>query len=334
MTSILAVDMGYGYTKAVADTSQRFITPSLVGPSESIRFESDVVKANGSAIEVHVDGRRFFVGEQAELQSASASQTLDATRTGSLEQKALFYAVASELVGTKDNALSIITGLPVADFDERNKALLCAMLEGPHIIERTGKHQRAFTVENVYTLPQAMGSLFTLVLDKKGKLVDGDLAAGRVAILDVGMLTTNLIMVDRLRYVETGSDSITVGMGEALGKIAKDLKRQHSLDWTLQMSRVDRAVRARHVEVYDERVDISDMVDKHLTAIGDVIISKARSLWGAGADLKAVIVTGGGARELTTHVERAYPHTRQMGAGDPQFGNVVGYLRAGLRRFG
>jgi len=31
-------------------------------------------------------------------------------------------------------------------------------------------------------------------------------------------------------------------------------------------------------------------------------------------------------------VRQAYPHTRTVGR-DPQFANVTGYLRAGLRRF-
>jgi len=330
---ILAIDIGYGYTKALALGAQPFLVASLVGPAEAIRFESDVIEENGNGIAVKVADRWYFVGEQAELQSASAAQTLDVTRTGSMEQKALFYAAASELVGTKDTEVAVISGLPVGDFDETNKAALADMLKGEHVVERRGKHRRAFKVTGTYTLPQAMGSLFALVLDKRGKLVDGDLAAGRVGIVDIGTHTTNFILVDRLRYVETGSDSITTGMGEALGKIAKDLKREHGLDWGLQLGKVDRAVRAREVEIYGDPVNIAGLVTPHLSAMADTVVSKARTLWGGGVELKAVVLTGGGARELAPHVRRAYHHLRQVG-GDPQLANVTGYLRAGLRRFG
>jgi len=154
-----------------------------------------------------------------------------------------------------------------------------------------------------------------------------------VGIVDIGTHTTNYILVDRLRYVEPGSDSITTGMGEALGKIAKDLKREHGLDWGLQLGKVDRAVRAREVEVYGDPVNIAGLVTPHLEAMADTIVSKARTLWGGGVELKAVVLTGGGARELAPHVRKAYPHLRQFG-GDPQFANVTGYLRAGRRRFG
>jgi len=332
MTEILALDIGYGFTKGMTQRDQVLI-PSLVGPAETIRFESDVIEANGQGIALEVDGRGFFVGEQAEVQSASASQTLDVTRTGSLEQKALFHAVASDLVKTTTEALAVVTGLPVGDFDARNKALLRDMLQGEHTVKRQGKHTRRFEVANVYTIPQAMGSLFALVLDRRGKLVDGDLASGRVGVMDVGTLTTNYVLIDRLRYVEMGSDSITTGTAEMLHKVAKDLKREYGLDWSLQLGKVDQAVRDRAVEVYGDRVNIAGLVEPHLEALADTIVSKPRTLWGAGVDLKAVLLTGGGSLELAPYVRKAYPHTRTVG-GDPQFGNVTGYLRAGIRRFG
>jgi plasmid segregation protein ParM len=332
MTEILGLDIGFGYVKAMTP-DKRALIPSLVGPAEAVRYESDVIEANGHGVTLEVDGRWYFVGEQAELQSASASQTLDATRTGSAEYKALFYAAASEVVKTTSDRVAVISGLPVSDYDDHNKDALTAVLTGEHEVKRQGKWARRFTVENVYIVPQAMGSLFALVLDRQGKLADGELAAGRVGLVDVGTLTTNFILVDRLRYVETGSDSITSGMAEPLTKIAKDLKREHGLDWSLHLGKVDQAARARTVEVFGEPVDISDLIEPHLSALADTVISKARSLWSSGVDLKAVVVTGGGSVELAPYIREAFPHTRTVG-GDPQFANVIGYLRAGLRRFG
>lgn len=329
---ILAIDIGYGYTKALTQHGQVLI-PSMVGPAEAIRFESDIIAENSHGIALEVDGRGYFVGEQAEVQSASASQTLDVTRTGSAEQKALFYAVVSELLKTSDTEVAVVTGLPVGDYDDRNKGILRGMFQGRHEVRRKGRRPRAFTVTGVYIIPQAMGSLFALVLDRRGKLVDSDLAGGRVGIVDVGTLTTNYVLVDRLRYVEVGSDSVTSGVGEMLQKVVKDLKREYGLDWALQLRKVDLAVQRREVEVYGDRVNISGIVAPHLDALADTILSKAHTLWGSGVDLKAVILTGGGSRELAPYFRKAYPHVRTV-PGDPQFANVVGYLRSGLRRFG
>jgi len=328
--SVLAIDMGYGFTKGLT-AHKNTIFRSMVGPAEQIRFESDLHRANGSAIVVQVGGRRRFVGEYASLQSASTAQTLDPTRTGSEEQLCLFHAAASNLVKTNESEIAVVTGLPVADFDDHNKALLHEMLAGEHLVERHGKRDRHFMVNGVYLVPQAVGALFALILDRNGQIVDGDLAGGRVGIIDVGTLTTNFVLVDRLRYIETGSDSITSGMSEVLTKVAKDLKREHGLDWTLNLDRVDEATRARSVEVYGESKSIDYLVDAYTGDLADTVIARASSLWGSGVDLRAVLLTGGGAHSLAPYVRRKYPHTRT--GDDPQWDNVTGYLRAGLRRF-
>ena len=332
MSELLAVDIGHGFTKAVVPSAQPLVIPSVVGPAEAVRFESDLSQ-DGRGICLEVDGRSYFIGEQALLQSASTSQTLDPTRTGSVEQKTLFYAVASELVKTTTSVVTVLTGLPVGDFDDRNKALLRDMLRGEHTVRRQGKHTRTFTVKAVHILPQGVGSLYALVLDRRGQVRNIDLAGGRVGIVDVGTLTTNYILADRLRYVEAGSVSIPSGMSEFLVKVAKDLKREHGLDWTLQLSRVDEAVRARSVELFGETVKISDLVQPHLDALADTVISKARSLWGSGTELRAVVLSGGGSVELAPYFQRVYRHVRS-GSDTPQLDNVTGYLLAGLRRYG
>jgi plasmid segregation protein ParM len=331
MTEILAIDIGFGWTKVVT-IRNRLLLPSLVGPAESIRFQSDITD-NKNGIAVTVAGQQLFVGEQAELQSASARQTLDVSRTGSNEQRALFYAACSELVRTNDTEITVVTGLPVGDFNDTNKQRLREMLLGEHSVNRSGKRARQFEVNGAYIIPQGVGSLFYLVLDRQGKLVDGDLADGRVGIIDVGTLTTNYILSDRLRYVEVDSDSITTGTAEALRKVAKELRDEYGLDWTLHLSKVDRAVRQGQVEIQGRPVEIGDLVKRHFDAIAETITAHARTLWGTGLELKAIVVTGGGSYKLVPYIAKAFPHTRTAGS-DPQFSNVIGYLRAGLRRFG
>ncbi len=327
---ILAVDIGYGYTKGMTSRGQ-VILPSVVGSAEAIRFDMDLTASRGVILEV--DGRDFFVGEQAILQSGSVAQTLDVTRTGSVEQKTLFYAVASDLVKTTTDRLVVVTGLPVADYDDRNRAALREMLAGEHTVTRRGKHTRRFVVEHVYIIPQAVGALYALILNRAGVLVDGDLAQGRVGVVDVGTLTTNFALMERLQYIETGSGSITQGMGGVIQKVAKDLKRRHGIDWGQRLQRVDQAIRARAVEVYGDRVNIAALVDPHVDTLADALVSNARTLWGSGADLTAVVLTGGGAHEVAPAFRKVYPHVRTAW-GDPQFTNVTGYLRAGIRQAG
>lgn len=333
---VMGLDIGYGYTKAIAQETGSIVIPSTIGPAERIRFEDDLISENGNGIALEVDGRPLFVGELAQLQSASAWQTLDDTRTGGLEQKALFYAAASVLIRTTTEEVIVVTGLPVGDYNERNRVRLADMLEGEHEVTRQGKHARQFVVHHANVLPQAIGALYSLVLDRNGNLADGELAAGVVGLIDVGTLTTNFIRCDRLRYVESGSDSINSGTSEILTRIAKDLRTEYGLDWALQLGRVDQAVRERSVLVRNQPQDISGIVTYHFENLAATVISKARSLWGGGADLKAVVVTGGGSYELLLHVKRAYGGASSFvrTADNAQHANAIGFLRAGLRRFG
>jgi len=331
MTEPLALDMGHGFTKGKT-ADKVTVIPSVVGPAEQVRFDSGLARDGG--ICVTVDGRAYFVGELALQQSASVSQTLSPTRTGSNEQLALFYAVASELIGPSTDQIAIVTGLPLGDYNPANKALLRDMLKGSHTVQRRGRQARAFTVGSVHVVPQGMGSLYNLVLDRNGRIRDTDLAGGAVGIVDVGTLTTNFVLVNQLRFIERGSDSIPTGTGELLQKVAKDLKLQYGLDWTGQLARVDQAVRAGTVELYGQPVSIEDLVKPHLAELSDTILSKARSLpgWGSGAELRAVVVSGGGGVMLEPYIRKAYSHAR-MG-DNPQLDNVTGYLLAGLRKFG
>lgn len=332
--TVLAIDIGYGYTKAMVPGQPAWQCLSMVGPAVDVRYEGDV-SANSQEMTVKVDGRWYFVGKRALEQSPNARQTLAVTKVGGVEQKAQFYAAAGELMMTTVDEVAVITGLPVADYTPDKKSRLRAMLLGRHTVERPRRWTRAFDVIDVHVLPQGIGALYAMALDRRGQLSQAncDLFQGLVGIVDIGWLTTNLILTEELRYVEKGSNSITAGIGKVLRGVGKDLKREYDLEWTLQLGRLDRAVRDKEVEVYGERVDISHFVEPHLEDVAEAIVAAAQSLpgWGGGAALKTVVLTGGGSYLLGEYVRRVYPHTRSS-SERPELDNVTGYLRAGVRR--
>ncbi len=332
--TVLAIDIGYGYTKAMVQGQPAWQCLSTVGPAVDVRYEGDVV-TNGHEMTVKVDDRWYFVGKRALEQAPNARQTLAVTKVGGVEQKAQFYAAAGELMKTTVDEVAVITGLPVADYTPEKKDLLREMLLGHHIVERPRKWAREFDVIDVHVLPQGIGALYAMALDRRGRLsqANRDLFQGVVGIVDIGWLTTNLILTEELRFVEKGSTSITAGIGRVLRGLGKDLKRDYDLEWTLQLGRLDQAVREGEVEVYGERVDISHLVEPYLEDVAEAIMAAAQSVpgWGGGAGLKAVVLTGGGSHLLGEYVQRVYPHTRSS-SERPELDNVTGYLRAGLRR--
>jgi PRTRC genetic system protein D len=332
---VFAIDIGFGWTKAMVAGKPPFVYLSVVGPAIDVRYEGGI-GTNSEGIAVKVDGRRYFVGKRALRQSPGARQTLDTAKVGDIDQKIQFYAAASELIKTTVGDVIVITGLPVADYNASKKKALRDVLEGEHVVEREGKWTRTFRVGDVHILPQGIGALYALALDHRGRINgrNRELLHGRVGIVDVGMLTTNFVLIEDLQFIEQSSNSITTGIGSVLRSVAKDLKDEYDLDWTRQLGRVDEAVRDRQVMVYGETRDVSHIVDPHLHDTAEAIVKAVQSLpgWGSGVDLKAVILTGGGSHLLGGTIGEAYPQSRVC--EEPQMANVTGYLRSGIRRWG
>jgi PRTRC genetic system protein D len=334
MGTILALDIGRGWTKALTSTGGRALFSSTISVAEPERYDSGL--GGDDLIEVEVDGVSYWVGRAAELYGTMLLQTLDPVRNGSLEEKVLFYAAASRALKTNESEAAIVTGLPLTHYNKDSRARLRAMLVGAHDVKAKGKPRRKFTVGKVMPIPQGVGALYALALDRNGNVSDPTLADARVGLIDVGRYTVNFALFDSLQYVEASSDTTSQGMHEVLTRVAKDLLERFGLDWTNRLSEVDRAVRARSVAVKGVAYDISDIVDAHVGPLADSIVSHARglSLWRAGgAELRSVVVAGGGSGELLPYVVEAFSHARAA-EGDPQLANVTGYLRVGLLRFG
>lgn len=323
----VGIDVGYGYTKA-ADGVREVMFPSVIGRAERIRYQSDlrgeVGQSNG--LSLGVDGSEYFVGELALRQSRVQFTLLDRSRTTSDQLKLLFLAALSELTGRGHEEVQVVTGLPVEYYQDRE--LLAGQLLGRHRVSRNGSEQ-AFSVQAVKVIPQPFGTLFWKILSDDGYIVDERLARARVGIVDVGVYTTDYVLVDWLTYIEKGSGSIPVAMSTAYGLLAREILDQYGLELTLH--NIDACVRTRSVRVYGARQDIGPLVDSVLEGVAEEIVSKARTLWGEGRDLDAVMVTGGGAEALGRYFHQVYPHARVV--PDPAMANVRGFFKYANRVF-
>lgn len=325
-TQILTVDIGYGWTKGLAPDKSPFICSSLVSPARDIRYKSGLADSGG--IIVSVNGSRYFVGYLAELQGRGGAQTMSTDRVDSDEFVALFFAAASDLVKIASEQVTVVTGLPVADYDDDNKERLKRALMGRHVVARDGRAPRSFEVVRVGIVPQAMGCLYGLVLDKDGRVTENKgLQSGEVAVVDVGQFTTNYVMLRNLEYVDISSMSAEIGVSRLLLDLQRDLRDEYSLNLE-KLSLVDRAVRDGFVTVRGEQVDITDMISRHVGHLGDLVMNQAVSLWGNGTGLTAVVLTGGGSHLLAERVKAVYSQTRVT--PNSQFSNVQGYLRLAL----
>lgn len=331
----VGIDVGYGYTKAAADGVREVVFASVIGRAERIRYQTETFaslsprlesKVGGShGLSIGLDGSEYFVGELALKQSRVQFTLLNRSRTTSDQLKVLFLAALSELIGRGHVEVQVVTGLPVEYYQDRE--LLAGQLLGRHRVSRNGSEQ-AFSVQTLKVIPQPFGTLFWKILSDDGYIVEERLARARVGIVDIGVYTTDYVLADWLTYIEKGSGSIPVAMSTAYGLLAREILDQYGLE--LSLHNIDACVRTRSVKVYGARQDIGPLVDPVLEGVGEEIVSKARTLWGEGRDLDAIMITGGGAEALGRYFQ-VYPHA--VVVPDPAMANVRGYLKYANRVF-
>lgn len=321
---IIAIDIGYGYTKGIGPDGLRFSFPSVIGTSEEIHFATDLIHGEAEQA-IRYSGQDFFYGGQALLQSRMQSAIFDRSRIHDQTYKMLFVAALVEMhkLTSDSERVKVVTGLPVEFFGDRAEVI--KSFEGVYRVN-TGRALK-LTVESVFVAPQPFGSLFRELLDGQGKIANDDVEKGRVGIIDVGTYTTDFVVSDELRYVQRLSGSIRIGWNEVVSRVQQSLGDLHRLE--LMPHEVDRALRAGEVRVRGEPVALDKLVKPAVADIQTAIIARARDLWGEAANLDMVLVSGGGGPHLYDAIHDVYPHARLL--DDAFWANAEGFYRFGQR---
>jgi len=318
-----ALDLGYNTVKAVGN-DRRVSFASAVGTPDKARFS---LGESSTAI-VLTSPMHVLVGDSAVTQSRFLNRREDRRWIESEEWMALFLAAVTELTTASRVELDVVTGLPVAYYDDREK--VAARLLGEQRVQREGRTAQVIVVRNVRVIPQPFGSLLAEVLDDNGKIANATLAKSNVGVIDVGGKTCNLLSVNGLTEIGRETASVNVG-GWSLVRAVRDWlsKNQPGLD-DLRDHQIAQAVQARTIKAYGETVAaFPAMVAAQADELAGQIIAEASQLWNGGAMLDTILVTGGGALLLGDAIKAHWRHARVV--SDPVFGNAQGYYRLSKR---
>jgi len=339
----VGVDLGYGFVKAVSESGERALFPSVVGSGGpralaglfgEKRASEDryhvVVRAFGAASGGSPAAEERFVGDLALRESPDASRAFDSDRADHPSTLALLAVALGLLAGDRGPA-HLGTGLPLQYYSGQKerfrRALEGLSAEVEFLSPPLGK--RRVSVGRVTLFPQAAGAFFAQLLDESGRVRDPDLArgGGLVGVVDVGYKTADFLAVD-------------VGDGLAV----RD-RLSGTLDWGT--SAVTRAVQ-RQIEAASGRVVDAVAVDAALHGPGVLYVwgaeyrvsemarearrEAARAIadhlelrWGDALGLmRRVYFAGGGAADLWEHLRRIHPAAQLV--PDGQFANARGFL--------
>ena len=313
----IGLDLGYSEVKAKAKRRQaRFA--SCVGTPDKARFSF----SEDSAGIVLVEPAHVLVGEQAVTQSRFVNRREDRSWIESDEYYYLALAALTELTKATVAELRIVTGLPVAFYND--KGVLRNLLLGEHRAAREGRRAQVFKVTDCRVIPQPFGALLAESLDDQGNVADKELATGNVGVIDVGGKTTNLLSVSRLSEIGRETASVSIGAWDVV-RAVRDWLADHCPNLELRDHQIVSAIIAREVEYYGEPVNLEPVVDTALGPMAEQVIAQATQLWNGGAGLRAILVSGGGAHLLGPAIQAHFRHARVV--EEPVFANAIGYWK-------
>lgn len=320
------IDLGYNAVKAITD-GRRVSFPSAVGSPDKARFS---LNGEGAGI-VLTSPTHVLVGESAVNQSRFLNRREDRKWVQGDDYLALFLAAITELTTATSVDVSLVTGLPVAFYDDKDQVQ--ARLLGEHRPQREGRRAQLVRVNEVRVIPQPFGSLLAAVLDERGQIADPGLARSAVGVIDVGGKTCNLLSVNRLAEIGRETVSVNVGGWDLVRAVRDWLSKSYPGLDDMRDHALAAAIQARELRYYGEDlVEFPQMIDDLAADLAGQVIAEASHLWNGGATLDAILVTGGGALLLGEHIRRQWRHARL--AADPVYGNAVGYWKMARRLFG
>lgn len=320
------LDLGYNAVKVVGD-GRRAAFPSAVGTPDRARF---ALNGNDAGAIVLVEPQHVLVGEEAIQQSRFLARREDRRWIEGEEWYSLFLAGLTELTTATVAEVNLVTGLPVAFYDDKER--VTARLLGEHRAQREGRRAQVLKVNQARVIPQPFGSLLAVVLDERGGIADAGLAKSAVGVIDVGGKTCNLLSVNRLAEIGKETASVNVGGWDLVRATRQWLSQNYPGLDDLRDHALAAAIQARELRSYGEPVAAFPAFIADLAAdLAGQVIAEASHLWNGGATLDAVLVTGGGALLLGDAICKHWKHARLV--ADPVHANAVGYWKLARRLF-
>ena len=333
----IAVDVGYGYTKALSDRGERDLFPSVIAPEEEDSALDDALGAKRSPQRVTI--QRLGNSQQSWLFGRAALIAPGATRPWAEDASSregydvlVMAAIASLIRVPAVEAVDVdlVLGLPLGVYGAQREKLRAALKGQEAYISINDRVQIRVRISSVLVLPQAVGAYYSSVLNADGSM-RADLVKRPTGVIDVGTRTTDYFVMQRddngLRPVKALSGSLDTGVSgvyEALRRRAQAMTG-HMID----SLRVEAALREQDGVLLDmgREIDLKPWLREESRNVAGQVANELRVAWGKHlAGLGAVLLAGGGALLLGDDLRALHPALKVV--DDPVFANTAGFLAA------
>jgi plasmid segregation protein ParM len=297
-----AIDIGYGDTKVTYEKDGELITFKF--PSAVARVkEAQASFGDGAIADSYIfNGKRYFVGEKAQLDAMNTRGLQFLTSYGPL---IAFHALTK--IGVDFNKpIELSLGLSIMNWSQKDE-FLAAM--------------EKFIVNSTVVEPS-----LNLMAQGEGVLndYDGD-KKGIVCVVDIGYNTFDFLVFDNGEPSPDLSYADPIGANKMITDLQAIAKRRFNVHVTEQMAK--EIFINKTVMVFGDEIDFSNEIEELKESYNEFIIEElkhknASTLMGA----KKVIFSGGGAYFLE---DTELPKNVVFCKSPYEFSNVRGYFNRG-----
>lgn len=235
----------------------------------------------------------------------------------------------------KVQPVTITVGLPSGDFTETNIKKMIKQFMGQHLVT-VNEQPYTIRVEHVHVIPQPIGTLYSLMADDKGKVIDAELAHKRVAVIDDGGGTLLADQFSNFSFDELHRAQFETGVSLLYKQIAKAINQEHNLNSDVHV--IEQALRegeSSHKYQYKQSdnniFDITDLVERTVNFYTKTLCERVYSTFDNLADIDVLVFTGGGASIINRKiVTNNFENTEVKFVKDPELANVKGFYRYGV----
>lgn len=328
----IGVDIGFGYTKAT-DGIRTVVFPSVISPAVKTGFRpvwedrTDRQAFLLDHLSVTLDGGSHFVGELALRQGRFVYATLDRIRTGTPEYKLLFLTALSIFAESAGEPFSIVTGLPVDDFEDRE--IIEKGLKGGFSLSVAGR-EISFAVKELTVIPQGCGAFLDLLFADDHGDPNEAYAQGPVGIVDIGYKTTDFALMQSAEFAWRFSGSIKHGMSMIYQAAVQKFSDAYRGNFDLKS--VEEAISDGMICRLGERIAVDPtLLDADFNGLAGEITSWIRQRW-RDQRLSRIICAGGGSLMLKPCLSRLLPE--MIFLNNPNLANVRGFYKGALHYYG
>lgn len=321
---IVAIDLGYGYTKAVSNKG-KVVFPSAVSPSSD-----DDLGLGGSSpgyrVELRVSAsvvkKRYFAGELALKRTRSAQMTL--ARDKFTRDSALLLTLTGAYLVGAEGRTGLAYGLPLAYYRSQKDEVRKHLSGFAAYISVNDGPERYIAFEDVVIFPQGVGALFG---------VDELPEEGIVGLVDIGFYTCDYLLVevhrDGVEPYPAFSSSVELGVSTAIKEFAERFRRETGRP--LSLVEAQGLWGKQHTTFYGRKMDLTQLLEEARNAAGSAIVEEVTAAWSEKLDfIDRIYLAGGGSMEFLP-VLRQRLRKDVVLVKEPQFANALGFYRMAQR---